>query len=157
MRSRALSGSAERAFSGPVKRALSGSAKSGFTLIEVMVALMVIAIALPALLGTVYRQVDGTAHLRDKSIAQWVAGNKLTETRIQQLRSGQVFQGTRSGVAEMADRDWYWWLESTATEVEDFYRIEVRVAAAEDRRRQPLYRLVGFAVVPVASGIAGAP
>ena len=126
-------------------------------MIEVMVALMVIAIALPALLGAVYRQVEGTAHLRDKSIAQWVASNKLTETRIQQFRSGQVFQGTRSGVTEMADRDWYWWLESTATEVEDFYRIEVRVAAAEDRQQQPLYTLVGFTVVPIASGIAGAP
>jgi general secretion pathway protein I len=130
---------------------------AGFTLIEVMVALMVIAIALPALLGAVYRQVEGTAHLRDKSIAQWVASNKLTEARIQQFRSGQVFQGRRSGVTEMADRDWYWWLESTATEVEDFYRVEVRVATGEDRQQQPLYSLVGFAVAPVTEGIAGAP
>ena len=60
----------------------------GFTLIEVMVALMVIAIALPALLGALYRQVDGSAYLRAKSIAQWVASNKLTENRIQLARSG---------------------------------------------------------------------
>jgi general secretion pathway protein I len=128
----------------------------GFTLIEVMVALMVIAIALPALLGAVYRQTDGSAHLRDKSIAQWVASNKLTETRIQQSRRGEIFQGSRSGVSSMGDRDWYWWLESTATEVEDFYRVEVRVAAAEDLQEQPLYTLVGFMVAPASGGATGA-
>ena len=58
-------------------------ADRGFTLVEVMVALMVIAIALPALLKALYQQVDGTAYLRDKSIAQWVANNKLAENRIQ--------------------------------------------------------------------------
>jgi general secretion pathway protein I len=116
----------------------------GFTLIEVMVALMVIAIALPALLGALYRQVDGSAYLREKSIAQWVASNKLTENRIQLARSGRLFNGTRSGVSSMAQRDWYWWLESTKTEVEDFYRLEVRVAASEDEESTPLFTLVGF-------------
>jgi general secretion pathway protein I len=117
----------------------------GFTLIEVMVALMVIAIALPALLGALYRQVDGSAYLREKSIAQWIASNKLTENRIQLARSGRLFSGTRSGVSEMAQRDWYWWLVSTKTEVEDFYRIEVRVAASEEDESTPLFTLVGFA------------
>lgn len=116
----------------------------GFTLIEVMVALMVIAITLPALLGALYRQVDGSAYLRDKSIAQWVASNTLTENRIQLARSGRLLNGTRSGVTEMAQRDWYWWLVSTKTEVEDFYRLEVRVAASEDAESTPLFTLVGF-------------
>lgn len=116
----------------------------GFTLIEVMVALMVIAITLPALLGALYRQVDGSAYLRDKSIAQWIASNTLTENRIQLARSGRLLNGSRSGVTEMAQRDWYWWLVSTKTEVEDFYRLEVRVAASEDAESTPLFTLVGF-------------
>lgn len=128
----------------------------GFTLIEVMVALMVIAIALPALLGAVYRQTEGSAHLRDKSIAQWIASNKLTESRIQQARNEEVFQGTRSGIYTMAERDWFWWLESTATELEDFYRIEVRVAASEEGQQQPLITLVGFTAAPKIDGVTGA-
>jgi general secretion pathway protein I len=124
----------------------------GFTLIEVMVALMVIAIALPALLGALYRQVDGSAYLREKSIAQWIASNKLTENRIQLARTGRLFSGTRSGVTEMAQRDWYWWLVSTKTEVEDFYRIEVRVAASEDAEFTPLFSLVGFAYASSGEG-----
>ena len=91
-----------------------------------------------------YQQVDGTAYLRDKSIAQWVASNKMTESRIRLARSQNLLRGTRSGVETMADRDWYWWLRSEATEVEDFYRIQVQVAAAEDQQDNPLYTLVGF-------------
>ena len=117
---------------------------TGFTLIEGMVALMVIAIALPALLTTLYRQVDGTAHLRDKSMAQWVASNKLTELRLQQARRRAVFEGERSGVTTQAERDWFWWIEGTRTEVENFHRIEIRVAAAEDQRDNPLITLVAF-------------
>ena len=32
--------------------------------------------------SALYQQIDGTAYLRDKSIAQWVASNKLAESRI---------------------------------------------------------------------------
>lgn len=118
----------------------------GFTLIEVMVALMVIAIALPALLGTLYSQIDGTAHLRDKAMAQWVASNKLSEVRLQLTRSGALAVGERNGVSRQAERDWYWWLDTSATEVEDFYRLEVKVAADEEQQDAPLIRLVGFMV-----------
>ena len=120
----------------------------GFTLIEVMVALMVIAIALPALLSALYGQVDGTAYLRDKSIAQWVAGNQMAATRIRIARQNRVSAGQRSGVSTMAERDWFWWVESSTTEVEDFFRVEVRVAREENREEnredQPLYTLVAF-------------
>lgn len=42
----------------------------GFTLIEVMVALTVVAVTLPALLFLLSQQIDGTAYLRDRSVAQ---------------------------------------------------------------------------------------
>ena len=54
----------------------------GFTLVEVMVALAVVAIALPALMISLYQQVDSTGYLRDKSLAHMVAANKLSELRI---------------------------------------------------------------------------
>ena len=47
----------------------------GFTLIEVMVALTVVAVTLPALLFLLSQQIDGTAYLRDRSVAQWVAAD----------------------------------------------------------------------------------
>ena len=118
--------------------------QSGFTLVEVMVALIIVAFLLPALLMGFNQQADGIAYLRDKSVAQWVASNKLTEARIEVRRTGSLFQGKRSGSSEMLERDWYWWLESETTDVEDFYRIEVRVAASEADEDNPLFTLMGF-------------
>ena len=88
---------------------------SGFTLVEVMVAMAVVAIALPALLVALYQQVDNTAYLRDKSMAHAVAANKLTELRLLSRARKGLFQGSDGGVAEMGDRDWYWWLHTHPT------------------------------------------
>ena len=116
----------------------------GFTLIEVMVALAVVAIALPALLVALYQQVDSTAYLRDKSLAHLVAANKLTELRVLSRARQSLFQGKDGGVAQMGEREWYWWLQSEATEVEQFFRVEVHVALEESSRDNPLYTLVAF-------------
>ena len=121
----------------------SGSGR-GFTLVEVMVALAIVAIALPALMFTLYQQVDGTAYLRDKSQAQLVAVNKLTEIRILAKANGSLLSGRESGQAQLADRQWYWWVESTATEVPEFYRVAISVGLEEEQPDQTLHTLVAY-------------
>ena len=116
----------------------------GFTLVEVMVALAVVAIALPAVLTALYQQIDHVGYLRDKSMAHMVAANTLAETRIIIASTRSLQAGKDSGQAQLADRDWYWWLETTATEVGQFFRIEITVAAEEEQRDNPLYTLVAF-------------
>ena len=116
----------------------------GFTLVEVMVALAIVALALPALLVALSRQVDATGYLRDKSLAQMVAANKLAELRILSRARESLLEGSDSGVSEMAGRDWYWWLESQPTEVPAFYRVEIDVALDEEDRSAPLFTLVAF-------------
>ncbi len=117
---------------------------AGFTLVEVMVALAVVAVALPALLVALSQQVDATAYLRDKSVAQIVAANKLVEIRVLSRARQSLLQGRDSGVMEMADRQWYWWIESKATDVPQFRRLQIDVAASEEDEKQPLYTLVAF-------------
>ena len=80
----------------------------GFTLIEVMVALAVVALALPALIMTLYQQVDGTAYLRDKSVAQIVATNQFTALRMKSVSLVPLRPGTDSGMEEMLERQWHW-------------------------------------------------
>ena len=122
----------------------SGGDAAGFTLVEVMVALAVVAVALPALLMSLYQQVDSTAYLRDKSMAHMVAANKLAELRIISRARQSLLRGRDSGVTEMADREWHWWLESRPTEVDQFYRVEIRVAATAEERERPLHTLAAF-------------
>jgi len=116
----------------------------GFTLVEVMVALAVVAVALPALLITLSRQVDATGYLRDKSMAHAVAANKLAELRILAHVRQALPQGRDSGIVRMAERDWYWWTQSALTDVPLFYRLEIAVALEEGDAEQPLYTLVAF-------------
>ena len=116
----------------------------GFTLVEVMVALAVVAIALPAVLMALYQQTDKTASLRDKFIAHMVAANKLQEMRLVTASTRNLTAGKDSGIAQMADRDWYWWIETKTTEADLFYRVEIKVAQEEDQQEQPLYTLNAF-------------
>jgi general secretion pathway protein I len=109
-----------------------------------MVALAVVAVALPALLVALYQHVDATGYMRDKSLAELVAANKLEELRILSRAGQSLLQGQDSGVSAMADRDWHWRLDSQPTQVTNFYRVEINVAAGEEQREQPLYTLVAF-------------
>ena len=105
-------------------------AQSGFTLIEVMVAVVVIAIALPAMMVAMMGQVDGIGFLRDKTQAQWVADNQLADIRIQNRLTGQVLQGEQSGTEELGGRKWQWKARSQAFSQENFhdvYGVEVSV------------------------------
>ena len=116
----------------------------GFTLVEVMVALAIVAIALPALLMALYQQIDDTAYLRDKTLAYMVAENKLAEIRLVIGSTRNLSAGKDSGLASMADRDWYWWVETKATEVEKFFRVDITVSLDEQQQEQPLFTLSAF-------------
>lgn len=118
---------------------------AGFTLVEVMVALAVVAIALPALVMSLYYQVDGTEHLRDKALAQMVASNKLAELRLLSQARQSLLKGSDNGQATLAGRQWSWRIESSETPVEAFFRVEITVRAGEHVEQGPaLYSLVAF-------------
>ena len=115
----------------------------GFTLVEVMVALAVVAIALPALLTALYQQVDECLPARQID-GPYGGGQQTGRMRVLTRATDSLLPGKDSGADQMADRDWYWWLETRATEVAQFFRIEITVAAKRSRAEQPLYTLVAF-------------
>ena len=116
----------------------------GFTLVEVMVALAVVAIAVPALLVALYQQIDNTGYLRDRTLAQMVASNKLAEMRLVIAATRDLKKEKADGNLEFADREWFWRSEIAQTEVPGFFRLEVKVSDEEDEETQPLYTLVAF-------------
>lgn len=120
----------------------------GFTLVEVMVALAIVALALPALLFALHQQVDGTGYLRDKSLAQLLANRKLVELRLLTAARAELLQGTDSGNEEFAGRPWHWRLESSPTQVQGFFRVEIVVRAGEGESGPLMYSLVAFMAMP---------
>jgi general secretion pathway protein I len=117
-----------------------------------MVAIVIVALALPALLFTLSQHIDGTAHLRDRSLARLVASNRMAEVRLALRASRARFTGSRSGEETLAGRDWFWRLDSEATELPGFSRITVEVRDREEPEIQPLYTLTALLAVAEEEG-----
>jgi general secretion pathway protein I len=101
-----------------------GGRRRGFTLLEILVALAVIAIALAAIVGETVQRLGNAARLTDRTLAHWVAMNQVTT---QQLSTSWPAVGVTTGSVELANREWFWSLKISATEDADVRRIDVEV------------------------------
>lgn len=113
---------------------------SGFTLLEVLIALVVLAVALAAAVTATSRYVDNSAYLRNRSLAHWVAMNRITEAYLATEWPGV---GKKRGDELMGGNEWAWSREVLATADDDVRRVEVEVRVSEDDDR-PVATLVGF-------------
>lgn len=112
----------------------------GFTLIEVMVALAVLAIALSAITKGVSQNTVNLGYLRDRTLAHWVAMNKIAELQIRRDWPGP---GATQGSSEMAGREWHWTVTVKETADTDVRLLDVEVSAGKDNK-QPLTHLLGY-------------
>lgn len=103
--------------------------RRGFTLVEVMVAMAIVAVAISALLFQMTSTIDNTAHLRDKTIAHWVALNQLELMYLENQQTNQLLEKERSGSDVMAGREWFWRVKPLQTAAEGFLQLEVSVRA----------------------------
>lgn len=113
----------------------------GFTLLEVLVATSVIAIALAAIIRLTTMSSANLTHLRDKTFAHWVAMNQMAEL---QAKEGYPAIGRSSGEEEMAGREWFWTMEVQKTPDEDLRRVEINVHKEQSRDAPSLTILTGF-------------
>ncbi len=116
---------------------------AGFTLVEVMVALIVVSLAALAVHTQVLQSARNSRLIQQRTLASWIAMNKVTELR---LAEGLPGTGRDDGELEYAGRDWVWEsnVEPPSADVQNFVRIDVTVALA-DRRDEILASSVGFA------------
>ena len=103
----------------------------GFTLIEVLVALTVIALSLGAIISSSGTQASQATYLKQKSIAHWVALNEITQL---QIDKDWPSTGSHDGSAEMANNTWYW--KRTIQKTEDDNSRQVVFEVFSDKARK---------------------
>jgi len=114
--------------------------RRGFTLIEVLIALAVVALALLGLTRVAALQVRDFDALRERTFAGWVAANVLEETR---LAASMPSTGRSDGRVEFAARAWRWTRDVSTTPDPSVRRVDIRVY--EGDAKEPVASLSGFA------------
>jgi general secretion pathway protein I len=96
---------------------------------EVLVAVAIIGIAMPALLYSVAQRIDGTAYMRSRMIASWVASNQLSEAHLKtmNMNKSEVIIGSQGGSVEMAGDRWSWSMQTEPTGEEFQYHVQIKV------------------------------
>lgn len=117
---------------------------AGFTLLEVLVALAMIAIALSATLRAGNQAAVTAATLHGRYLADWVAENRAALLRATRQR---LQTGTSEGQTRMADLDFRWRQVVSPSPSPHFYRVEITVHAAQDAA-QVLSRMVIYPLQP---------
>lgn len=112
---------------------------TGFTLIEVLVALVIVAVAIGALARAGGQALAVQHQLQQRTLALWVADNQLAELALE----APVRDGPRHGVARMAGRDWHWQARIEAAPGGDLWRADITVFANADAA-EPVLTHTGF-------------
>lgn len=122
------------------------AATRGFTLLEVMVALAILALALMAALRAGAAATQNTGEIRQRQLADWVALDRLEEHR---ARRDWLPIGTSSGETMQGNQRFRWEEKIGGTPNAQFRRIDIRVSA--DDSTDPNYalaRVTGFLIKP---------
>jgi len=113
---------------------------AGFTLVEVLVALAVLAIALAGIMRVTSQAISTSYTLRERNLALWVAQNRLV---MHQLKRDWPDTDTVDGEAEMAGEKWFWREQVSATPQKDMRRVEISVRRISDSK-DSLVNLAGY-------------
>lgn len=117
---------------------------SGFTLLEVMIALTIFAALAVTISSTASQAVNNALQLEEKVLATWVAENALTQMRIQTRSSRALPPQTQSSdELEMAGREW---VVKTDVEKTDFPGV-VRITISVALKRDKAYNLASIATI----------
>ena len=110
------------------------AAEEGFSLIEALVALAVLAIATVGLMRTVESHIDSTRGLERRTAAMWVAENRLAEL--------EAKAPTNADQVEMLGEQWRITVTRRGTDDPEIQRVRIEVFPA--RETTPLASLDGF-------------
>jgi len=107
------------------QRGIHQNRMQGMTLIEVLVALVIVAVALSAAIRSVNAGALNTDYLKQKSFAHWVAMNEVAEQQAVELKGGGASNEWTE--AEMAGHTWHINAKAVVTDDKSVLRVETSV------------------------------
>lgn len=114
----------------------------GFTLLEVLIALAVLALSMGAVIKATSDYTGNQSYLRDRTLAMWVARNVLVRF---QVEGEWLSVGERKGTEEMGNQEWRWMTRISQTEEAELRRLDVEVYPVDsDDDENPVSVLSGF-------------
>jgi general secretion pathway protein I len=118
----------------------------GFTLLEVLVALAIVGLGMMAIFTQLNQSLLATDRLREKTIAGWIALDRITELKVtrQFPRAGE-----QTDELEMVGQEWKYTVKTTQTPIENIRRIDVTVSRGE-KPDVILSKMTGFLGKPSA-------
>jgi general secretion pathway protein I len=116
----------------------------GFTLLEVLVALVIIGLGMMAVFDQLNQMISVAARLRDKTFANWIAVDRITELQI----NGQYPKvGDQSDQIEMVNAEWTYTIKTSQIPNIDLRRVDVSVSFL-DSPEDILAEVAGFVTPP---------
>ncbi|GAA6183933.1 MULTISPECIES: type II secretion system minor pseudopilin GspI [Alteromonadaceae] len=101
----------------------------GFTLLEVMLALLIFAITGTAIMKSATDHLNGVSQIENITFATWVANNRLTQINIE---NSWPLKDNLKGEEKMAGTTWYWQQKLLSTPDESLIGIEIVVGTDEN-------------------------
>ena len=116
---------------------------SGFTLIEVLIALSIISIALTALLKATSQNIDNTARLKEKSTSHWVAMQAVSMIQLNLIAINPSQESTQA--TTLLNEKWFWRAKITNTPIKTIQLMTISVSLKQSgpfREELTAYRYV---------------
>jgi general secretion pathway protein I len=101
----------------------------GFTLIEVLVALLIVALGMGAAFKALNSAAENTIQMRERTFAAWVGFNQLATVR---LKAGSPVNGKQERDVEFAGSRWHWQQTIEDLQLPGVKRITIRIRHADD-------------------------
>ncbi len=121
----------------------SSREQRGLTLIEVLIALAIIAIALTAIIKSTTQNIRSTSYLQHKTLALWVAEDIMNKARLGVINLSDSDDSSNNTVSILGE-EWHWRGKSTNSANPHIKKINVEVYATESDDTSPTSTLESY-------------